>query len=213
MEKLCKAELQASALLWEKLKGIRAATEDAAPSPVGMPGLSRAACSHLSQTLSKPPAALEPVDAATLVIKVLPTSPSAIQLWQGKNLHNSIQNCHVGQKPSRPLTWQSAPSLLALQPQDPKAPPQQAKALAGTGNLSWLLCKCSKVVPPCPCQDHLVTSATSITQQRQGSGVPTPRKNEGARQSLHGEGPWLPSLGKVCQHLQWWEASVTWRKS
>ena len=39
---------------------------------------------------------------------------------------------------------QSAPSLLALQPQDAKTPTQQAKVSAGTGNLSWLLCKCSK---------------------------------------------------------------------
>jgi len=79
-KKLCKLEGQTSALLWEKLEEIRSATEDAAPSPVGMPGHCLPAFSHLGQTLSKPLAALEPVDAAVLVIKVLPTSPSGIQM-------------------------------------------------------------------------------------------------------------------------------------
>lgn len=67
-EKLCKTKVQASALLREKVKGIRSATADAMPSSISMPGLSLLSCSHLSQALSKPPAVLEPIDAENLVI-------------------------------------------------------------------------------------------------------------------------------------------------
>lgn len=67
-EKLCNTKVQASALLQEKLKGIRSATADALPSSISMPGLSLSSCSRLGQALSKPPAALEPIDAENPVI-------------------------------------------------------------------------------------------------------------------------------------------------